>query len=149
MCGSVQAMGGGSGVALTRRPARRYCLRPNGETPMHRISAPISSCIFSQFSRRTFAGLALLAALLFALLAPPPAAAEKVIKDQAEYNAYIAALNIADPVKKSAAMESFLKKFPNSIVKVDALEQAMAAYQAAGNAGQVEATAGRILQLEA
>lgn len=111
-------------------------------------SARISSRIFSQFSARAFTGLGVLAALLFAMLMPQPAAAEKVIKDQAEYNAYIAALNIADPGKKSAAMESFLKKFPNSVVKMDALEQTMAAYQAAGNAAQVEATAGRILALE-
>src|SRR5579864_516291 len=72
---------------------------------------------------------------------------QKVIKDPAEYNAYIAALNTQDPVQKAAAMEAFVKQYPQSIVLTDALEQEMAAYQQAGNGEQVEATAKRLLQL--
>ena len=52
---------------------------------------------------------------------------QKVIKDPAEYNAYITALNTTDPAAKAAAMEAFVQQYPNSIVKIDALEQAMAA----------------------
>jgi hypothetical protein len=74
-------------------------------------------------------------------------ASQKVIKDPAEYNAYITALNTQDPNQKAAAMEAFVKQYPQSVVLVDALEQAMAAYQQAGNQAKVEEMANRILQL--
>lgn len=73
---------------------------------------------------------------------------QKVIKDQAEYNSYMQALNNPDPAAKGAAMEAFVKQYPQSVVLVDALEQAMAAYQQAGNANKVEEMAKRILQLQ-
>ena len=73
---------------------------------------------------------------------------QKVIKDSAEYNAYMAAYNTTDPVQKAAAMEAFVTQYPASIVRVDALDQAMAAYQEAGNAAKVGETATRILALE-
>jgi hypothetical protein len=72
---------------------------------------------------------------------------QKVIKDPAEYNAYMAALNTQDPAAKAAAMDAFVAQYPNSIVKVDALEQAMAAYQAANNQPKVQETANKILQI--
>jgi tetratricopeptide (TPR) repeat protein len=72
---------------------------------------------------------------------------QKVIKDQAEYNAYMAALNMADPSQKAAAMEAFVVQYPNSVVKLDALDQAMAAYQAANNAPKLQEIAGKILEL--
>jgi hypothetical protein len=96
-------------------------------------------------------------ALLFAGISLPIEAAaqqekasgQKVIKNAAEYNAYISALNTSEPDKRAAAMEAFVQKFPASVVKMDALEQAMAAYQAAGNQAQVEGAAKRILQADA
>ncbi|HZL58834.1 MAG TPA: tetratricopeptide repeat protein [Stellaceae bacterium] len=72
----------------------------------------------------------------------------KTIKDPAEYNAYIAALNTADPAQKAAAMESFVVAYPNSVVKEDALEQAMAGFQQANDQAAVEKTARRILQID-
>jgi tetratricopeptide (TPR) repeat protein len=72
---------------------------------------------------------------------------QKVIKDPVEYNTYITALNITDPNQKAAAMEAFVKQYPQSVVFVDALEQAMAAYQQAGNQAKVEEMAKRILQI--
>lgn len=72
---------------------------------------------------------------------------QKTIKDPAEYNAYITALNMTDPAQKAAAMEAFAKQYPQSIVLVDALEQAMAAYQTAQNQPKVLEMARRILQL--
>jgi hypothetical protein len=78
--------------------------------------------------------------------APPNDA--KVIKDPAEYNDYISALNIADPAIKAAAMDAFVAKYPATTVKIDAIEQAMAAYQHAGNAAKVEETANRLLELK-
>lgn len=73
---------------------------------------------------------------------------QKTIKDPAEYNAYITALNTTDPAAKAAAMEAFVAQYPNSIVKIDALEQAMGAYQQAGNQQKVQQIANNILQLE-
>jgi hypothetical protein len=72
----------------------------------------------------------------------------KVIKDAAEYNDYISALNIADAGIKAAAMETFVAKYPASVVKIDALEQAMSAYQHGGNTAKVEEIADRILELK-
>jgi hypothetical protein len=72
---------------------------------------------------------------------------QKVIKDQAEYNAYIAALQTQDPAQKAAAMEAFIGQYPNSVVKIDALEQAMQAYQQASNQPKVLETANKVLEL--
>jgi tetratricopeptide (TPR) repeat protein len=83
--------------------------------------------------------------------APPPQrpnANQKVIKDPAEYNAYHNAINIPGPAQRAAALEAFVRDYPESMVKVEALEQAMAAYQQAGNTQKVEATARRILEIE-
>src|SRR4029077_15399753 len=89
--------------------------------------------------------------------AQPPAAtdqqantptSQKVIKEPAEYNAYIPALNTTDPAAKGQAMEAFVAQYPNSIVKIEALEQAMGAYQQAGNQQKVEQLARTILQVE-
>jgi len=73
---------------------------------------------------------------------------QKVIKDPAEYNAYITALNTTDPAAKGAAMEAFVTQYPQSIVKIDALEQAMGAYQQAANQQKVEQIARQILSIE-
>lgn len=72
----------------------------------------------------------------------------KVIHDPAEYNAYMAALNLADPRQKATDMETFVARYPQSTVKADALEQSMAAYQALGNTAKVGDTATRLLQMQ-
>jgi hypothetical protein len=73
---------------------------------------------------------------------------EKVIKDAGEYNAYVTALNEANPAEKGALMEAFVQNYPGSIVKVEALEQAMGAYQQTGNTAKVEEMSARILAIE-
>jgi tetratricopeptide (TPR) repeat protein len=83
-----------------------------------------------------------------AALPQRPPANQKVIKDPAEYNAYMAALNTPNPAQKAAAMEAFVRNYPDSVVKIDALEHAMAAYQQAGNTQKVEEIARRILDTE-
>jgi tetratricopeptide (TPR) repeat protein len=79
--------------------------------------------------------------------APPPAAAPgaKVITDPAELSAYTQALNEQDPARRAAAMEAFIAAYPSSVAKEDALEQAMAAYQRAGDEAKVADAAQRIL----
>jgi tetratricopeptide (TPR) repeat protein len=73
---------------------------------------------------------------------------QKVIKDPAEYNAYMTALNTTDPAGKGQAMEAFITQYPNSIVKTEAMEQAMGAYQTVGNSQKVEQLARQLLQVQ-
>lgn len=89
-----------------------------------------------------------MAGLFVAAMAVATQADQKVIKDPAEYNAYITALNTPDPAQKAAAMVAFIEKYPASVVRIDAMEQAMAAYQQTGNQAKVEEMAGEILKLE-
>lgn len=79
--------------------------------------------------------------------APAPSP-KKEIKDPAEYNAYVNAAQQSDPKAKAQALEAFLQTYPNSVMKLDATEQLMAAYQAAGDAQKTLDTANRILQVD-
>jgi len=76
-----------------------------------------------------------------------PAQQKKEIKDPAEYNSYVAALRESNPQSQAAAFENFLQQYPNSVVKEDALEQLMAAYEKQGNAAKTSETATRLLQV--
>jgi tetratricopeptide (TPR) repeat protein len=77
--------------------------------------------------------------------AQPQPSAAPVIKDPAEYNAYMGAIQQKDPTAKISGLEAFLVQYPNSVVKIDALETLMSAYQQAGNAAKVVDTANRLL----
>jgi tetratricopeptide (TPR) repeat protein len=70
---------------------------------------------------------------------------EKVIKDPGEYNEYMAAFNTRDPAKRGEVMERFLQQYPQSVVRTDALEQAMAAFQETSNLPKAEAMATQIV----
>ncbi len=67
--------------------------------------------------------------------APAPAAPaqptpqKKEIKDPAEYNAYVGAVQQTDAAAKVSGLEAFVTQYPNSVMKEDALEQLMTAYQ--------------------
>lgn len=56
-----------------------------------------------------------------------------VIKDPAEYNAYVSAYSQKDPAAQISGLEAFLTQYPNSIMKGQALEILMGAYQQTGN----------------
>src|SRR4051794_20749863 len=71
---------------------------------------------------------------------------QKTIKDPTEYNAYITAIGLTDPTQKAAALESFVQQYPNSVVKEDALEGVMTAYQQANNPAKAAEAATRLLQ---
>jgi tetratricopeptide (TPR) repeat protein len=58
--------------------------------------------------------------------------AAPVIKDPAEYNAYVGAIGQKDAAQISG-LEAFLAQYPNSIMKVAALQTLMQDYQQAGN----------------
>ena len=76
------------------------------------------------------------------------AAPKPQVKDPAEYNAYVNAVQQSDPSAKAAALEAFLQTYPNSVVKVDALESLMAAYQQAGNGQKMVDAATRLVQAD-
>ncbi len=60
-------------------------------------------------------------------------AAAPVIKDPAEYNAYVAAVQATDPNAKISGLEAFLNQYPNSVMKNQALEILMQTYQQSNN----------------
>src|SRR5580658_4306843 len=65
---------------------------------------------------------------------PPAATAQApVIKDPAEYNAYVGATQQKDPAAEISGLEAFLTQYPNSIMKSQALDILMALYQQTGN----------------
>jgi len=72
---------------------------------------------------------------------------QKQIKDPAEYNAYVNAIQQTNPAQKAQALEAYLQTYPNSVMKEEGLEQLMAAYQQASDAQKAIDTANRILQV--
>ena len=76
-----------------------------------------------------------------------PAPQKKEIKDPAEYNAYVGAVQQADAAAKISGLEAFLTQYPNSVMKEDALEILMGTYQQKGDATKMGDTAQRLLQL--
>jgi tetratricopeptide (TPR) repeat protein len=82
---------------------------------------------------------------------PQPAApaaapqAAPVIKDPAEYNAYVAAVQATDPNAKISGLEAFLNQYPNSVMKNQALEILMQTYQQAGNPKKTMDTATKLV----
>ena len=70
---------------------------------------------------------------------------KKEIKNPAEYNAYVGALQQTDATAKISGLEAFLTQYPNSVMKEDALEILMGAYQQTGNQAKVIDAANRLL----
>jgi len=72
----------------------------------------------------------------------------RVIDDKAEFNAYLSAFNTPDPAQKAAGLEAFATQYPQSPIKIDALELAMNFYEQVLNMAKVEEIANRVLQLD-
>src|SRR5215470_2179424 len=68
--------------------------------------------------------------------APAAPQQKKEIKDPAEYNAYVGAVQQQDPTAKISGLEAFLTQYPNSVMKEDALEILMGTYQQKGDAAK-------------
>ena len=77
--------------------------------------------------------------------AQPAAPQKKEIKDPAEYNAYVGAVQQADPAAKISGLEAFLTQYPNSVMKEDALEILMGTYQQKGDPAKMGDAAQRLL----
>jgi hypothetical protein len=77
--------------------------------------------------------------------APAGQAAAPVIKDPAEYNAYVAAYQSKDPAAQISGLEAFLSQYPNSVMKNQALEILMSAYQQTNNTKKTMETATKLV----
>ena len=75
-----------------------------------------------------------------------PASQAPVIKDPAEYNAYVGAIGQKDPAAEISGLEAFLTQYPNSIMKPQALDVLMALYQQTNNP-KVMDVAPRVLEV--
>lgn len=74
-----------------------------------------------------------------------PQSTAPVIKDPAEYNAYVAATQTKDPAATISGLEAFLTQYPNSIMKNQALEILMSKYQESGNQQKTLETATKLV----
>ena len=81
--------------------------------------------------------------------AAPAQAAAPVIKDPAEYNAYVAAIGQKDANAKISGLEAFLTQYPNSVMKNQALEILMGTYQQANNPKKTMETATKLVAVDA
>jgi hypothetical protein len=70
------------------------------------------------------------------------------IKDPAEYNAYQMATTQSDPKAKAAAIEDFLTKYPDSVVKKTMLDTLIDTYQQLGDADKTLSAASRMLLVD-
>jgi len=74
-----------------------------------------------------------------------PQSAAPVIKDPAEYNAYVSAVQQKDANAKISGLEAFLTQYPNSVMKNQALEILMGTYQQANNVKKTMETAAKLV----
>jgi hypothetical protein len=70
------------------------------------------------------------------------------ISDATEFNAYQTASTQTDPAAKAAALESFLKTYPQSVVKKAVLDELMSTYQGLNQPDQAVSAATRLLQID-
>jgi tetratricopeptide (TPR) repeat protein len=80
--------------------------------------------------------------------APAGQAAAPVIKDPAEYNAYVAAIQQKDANAKISGLEAFLTQYPNSVMKNQGLEILMQTYQQSGNVKKAMETATKLVAVD-
>jgi len=68
-----------------------------------------------------------------------------VIKDPAEYNAYVGAIQQKDPAAQISGLEAFMTQYPNSVMKVAALQTLMQDYQQTNNQQKTLDTATKLV----
>jgi hypothetical protein len=80
---------------------------------------------------------------------PPAASAQApVIKDPAEYNAYVGAIQQKDPAAQISGLEAFMTQYPNSVMKVTALQILMQDYQQTNNQQKTIDTATKLVTVD-
>jgi tetratricopeptide (TPR) repeat protein len=78
----------------------------------------------------------------------PPASQAPVIKDPAEYNAYVGAVQNTDPTAQISGLEAFMTQYPNSVMKMAALQTLMQDYQKTNNQQKTLDTATKLLAVD-
>ena len=76
---------------------------------------------------------------------PASPAQGPVIKDPVEYNAYMGPINQKDPAAQISGLEAFLTQYPNSVMKVAALQTLMQDYQQTNNSQKTIETATKLV----
>jgi tetratricopeptide (TPR) repeat protein len=76
---------------------------------------------------------------------PAQAPAAPVIKDPAEYNAYMGAIQQKDQAAQISGLEAYLTQYPNSVMKVAALQTLMQDYQQTNNQAKTIETAQKLV----
>lgn len=66
----------------------------------------------------------------------------------AEYDSYMAAIGTKDPVRRATALDVFIRWYPNSVLKLEAYEQLVAAWQAAGQPAKADEISAKLLQID-
>ena len=95
-----------------------------------------------------FATVMALASL--SLVVPPTLRAQGqiTIKDPAEFNSYQMAITQTDPKAKAQALESFLRTYPQSVVKATVLDMLMDTYQTLRQPDKTLEAASKLLQVD-
>src|ERR1700694_937537 len=71
-----------------------------------------------------------------------------VIKDPAEYNAYVGAVQQSDPAAKISGLEAFLTQHPNSVMRPQALEILMGTCQEPGKQAKAVDAATKLVRAD-
>lgn len=74
--------------------------------------------------------------------------ATQTIRDQVEYNDYLAAFNTQDPVARAAKMEAFVDRYPESVKFMEALEGALTGHQQSGDLKKAAEIGKRVLLVD-
>jgi tetratricopeptide (TPR) repeat protein len=67
---------------------------------------------------------------------------------QVQLKSYTEAVALKDAAKRARALEIFIAWYPNSVLRIEAHEQLMAAWQAANDPAKADATATQLLQID-
>ena len=98
------------------------------ETKKHGLTSLLSLCITQESVAR-------------------PSSGDKQIRDPAEYYAYVQVVQQNDVVASINGWEAFLAQYPNSVMKENALEQLMVAYQQSSNPPKMGEAAQKLLDV--
>jgi len=79
---------------------------------------------------------------------PPKQPLPKGVDNPAEYGNYLAAIDIKDPTRRAQSLELFMAWYPQSVLRIGAYEQLMAAWQGAGSPEKADAAAVKLLELD-
>jgi tetratricopeptide (TPR) repeat protein len=78
----------------------------------------------------------------------PPPVQNPAVQNPAEQAAFTSAVTTKDATKRAQAMEIFIAWYPNSVLRIEAYEQTIAAWLSAGNPAKADEVAKKLLQID-